>query len=364
MSIKSSTNPFMEQEIYEQYNALNISFDRLANIDKLELLTKLDNGFLEGITSIIISACGSSFHAGLVAKYFLENLLKISVKVELANEFKYNNFLSNQSNGILFISISQSGETLDTIDALKIAQSFGIKSLAITNIEDSILTKLSDQYLLTNVGIERSIASTKVFSAQVLLLYMLALKLSKQQNKINQEDLRKQLLELKESIGGLKIIPSIHERIKRLSKRYISGLNFLVLGRGIFYPLAMECALKLKETSYLCAQAYPTGEIKHGPLALLDERMCIIALTSSHYLRELNIKNIKELSNKNSILCVLSSEDIKEADDLILLSKTKSLMEEFFSMTTTIQLLSLEIALRININIDNPRYLTKSVTNE
>ena len=345
---------FMEKEIYEQSDVITQTLMGRAKDEAIEF-EELEHGFFEDIQNIKICACGTSYHAGLTGAYLLERLAKIPCSVEIASEFRYKEPLL--SDKTLFIVISQSGETADTLEALKMAKEAGLKTLAVCNVDNSSIVRLADRTILTRAGIEKGVASTKAFTTQVAVLWMLALYLAKNFDK-------KELEALLHLPQALKVDDALHERLKRLSKRYLHGHGFFFIGRDIFYPLALEGALKLKEISYLHAEGYPAGEMKHGPIALADPELFTIALMPKTLLYDKVKSNVEELSARDSTICAVSSEEFELADDFIKIEPQNHPMLEYFSMSVVLQLLAMEIAIRLGNDVDMPRNLAKSVTVE
>ena len=352
---------FMEKEIYEQSNV--VSDCMLGRIQDEEILfDELDPSILEGIEEINICACGTSYHAGITASYLFERLSKIRCNVVIASEFRYKEPLLNKNS--LFIVISQSGETADTLEALKMAKNAGLKTLVVCNVDNSSMTRLADNTILTRAGIEKGVASTKAFSTQTVVLWMLSLYFAKQSGKISQELLQKEIHALREVPKSLIVSDKMHEKAKRLSKRYLHGHGFFFIGRDVFFPLALEGALKLKEISYLHAEGYPAGEMKHGPIALADPELFTIALMPENLLYDKIKSNVEELSARDSTICAISPLEFELSDDFIKTQKTDHYMLEFFEMLVVLQLLSMEISIRLGNDVDMPRNLAKSVTVE
>ncbi len=352
---------FMEKEIYEQSDvASDCMLGRIK--DSTTSFDEINANFFEGISDIKICACGTSYHAGLTGSYLIERLGKMRCSVEIASEFRYKEPLLEKNT--LFVVISQSGETADTLEALKMAKNAGLKTLAVCNVDNSSITRLADVTLLTRAGIEKGVASTKAFTTQTLVLWMLALYIGKTRNTISEELMQKELLTLRSVPKILKVPSSLHEKCKRLSKRYLHGHGFFFIGRDVFYPLALEGALKLKEISYLHAEGYPAGEMKHGPIALADPELFTIALMPQNLLYDKIKSNVEELSARDSTICSISALPFDLADDFIQISKTDHYMLEFFEMLVALQLLSQEISIRLGNDVDMPRNLAKSVTVE
>lgn len=352
---------FMEKEIYEQSSV--VSDCMLGRIKDNEILfDEIEKSIIEGINEIKICACGTSYHAGLTASYLFERLSKVKCNVEIASEFRYKEPLLTKDT--LFIVISQSGETADTLEALKMAKNAGLKTLVVCNVDNSSMTRTADATILTRAGIEKGVASTKAFSTQTVVLWMLALYFAKAKNVISSETMQKELHTLREVPKTLCISDKIHEKMKRLSKRYLHGHGFFFIGRDVFYPLALEGALKLKEISYLHAEGYPAGEMKHGPIALADPELFTIALMPQNLLYDKIKSNVEELSARDSTICAISPLDFDLADDFVKINKCDHYMLEFFEMLVVLQLFSMEISIRLGNDVDMPRNLAKSVTVE
>ncbi|MFA7084652.1 MAG: glutamine--fructose-6-phosphate transaminase (isomerizing) [Arcobacteraceae bacterium] len=352
---------FMEKEIYEQ--ATVVSDTMLGRIfDNSIAFDEADASILEGINEIKICACGTSYHAGLTASYLFERLAKIKCNVEIASEFRYKEPLLTKDT--LFIVISQSGETADTLEALKMAKKNGLKTIVICNVDNSSMTRIADHCILTRAGIEKGVASTKAFSTQVVVLWMLALYFAKYKNTIEKTMLENELRALREVPQALLVTNTMHEKTKRLSKRYLHGHGFFFIGRDVFFPLALEGALKLKEISYLHAEGYPAGEMKHGPIALADPELFTIALMPENKLYDKIKSNVEELSARDSTICAISPLSFELADDFIQTNSKDHYMLEFFEMLIVLQLFSMEISVRLGNDIDMPRNLAKSVTVE
>ena len=352
---------FMEKEIYEQ--SVVVSDCMLGRVKDSEInFDEIDSKILDGINEIKICACGTSYHAGLASSYLFERLSKIKCSVEVASEFRYKEPLLTKDT--LFVVISQSGETADTLEALKMAKNAGLKTLVICNVDNSSMTRVADFTILTRAGIEKGVASTKAFSTQTAVLWMLSLYFAQIKETISKEKLENEVNTLREVPKALKVHENIHEKAKRLSKRYLHGHGFFFIGRDVFYPLALEGALKLKEISYLHAEGYPAGEMKHGPIALADPELFTIALMPKNMLYDKIKSNVEELSARDSTICAISSQDFELADDFIKINKCDHYMLEFFEMLVALQILSMEISIRLKNDVDMPRNLAKSVTVE
>ena len=352
---------FMEKEIYEQSRVMSETMMGRV-LDRGIRFEELDDSFFEGINAIKICACGTSYHSALTAAYLFERIAKIRCDVEIASEFRYKEPLLTQDT--LFITISQSGETADTLEALKMAKRAGLKSLSICNVDNSSIVRESDAAILTRAGIEKGVASTKAFATQTMVLWMLSLYVGQQKNSISNEVLTREITAMLHTPKALIVTDTLHAKLHRLSKRYLHGHGFFFIGRDIFYPLALEGALKLKEISYRHAEGYPAGEMKHGPIALADSELFTIALMpkSMHY--EKIKSNVEELSARDATICAISPEPFDLADDFIKTQYDSHPMLEFFEMMVVTQLLALEISVRLGNDVDMPRNLAKSVTVE
>ncbi len=352
---------FMEKEIYEQSEVVVDTILGRVLDDKIKF-DELDDHFLHDIKEIKICACGTSYHAGLTGAYLLERISKIKCSVEIASEFRYKDPLLNKDT--LFIVITQSGETADTLEALKMAKKAGLKTLAICNVDNSSIVRLAHKTLLTRAGIEKGVASTKAFATQSMVLWMLSLYIGSLKQTISQELLQKEIEAIRHIPSVLVVTDKLHEKIKRLSKRYLHGHGFFFIGRDIFYPLALEGALKLKEISYLHAEGYPAGEMKHGPIALADSELFTIALMPKTLLYDKIKSNVEELSARDATILAISPVEFELADDFIKTNHSNHPMSEFFEMMVVTQLLALEISIRLDNDVDMPRNLAKSVTVE
>ncbi|MDA7817568.1 glutamine--fructose-6-phosphate transaminase (isomerizing) [Sulfurimonas sp.] len=352
---------FMEKEIYEQSDV--IADTLMGRVGDEEIIfDELDSNLFDGINEIKLCACGTSYHAAMSASYLFERYSKIKTSLEIASEFRYRSPI--MSKDTLFVVISQSGETADTLETLKMAKNAGLKTLVICNVDNSSMVRLADACILTRAGIEKGVASTKAFATQVTVFWMMSLYIAKLRKSISDADISKQVSLLREIPTHVKVSDEMHERIKRLSKRYLHGHGFFFIGRDIFYPLALEGALKLKEISYLHAEGYPSGEMKHGPIALADPELFTIALLPEHLHYEKSKSNVEELSARDSTICAISSREFDKADDFIKIPTCKDYMLEFFEMMIVVQILSLEISIRLGNDVDMPRNLAKSVTVE
>lgn len=365
---KGGYKHFMLKEIYEQPNAIKDTYRgrMLVNEGIIKLAGVEDNmkKFLNA-DRIIIVACGTSWHAGLVAEYIFEDLVRIPVEVEYASEFRYRNPVINEKDVV--ISISQSGETADTLAAVKLAKSKGAFVFGVCNVVGSSIARETNAGAYTHAGPEIGVASTKAFTTQITILTLIALRLARAKGTISSSDFRRLLLELEMIPDKVKKALESEEHIKKIAEIYKNTRNFLYLGRGYNFPVALEGALKLKEISYIHAEGYPAAEMKHGPIALIDENMpiVVIATKKGHY--EKVISNIQEIkSRKGKIIGIVTEGDVSVrelADHVIEVPET---IDSLSPLVTTIplQLLSYHIAVMLGKNVDQPRNLAKSVTVE
>ena len=352
---------FMEKEIYEQSQVISECIMGRAH-GSGEINLDIEDEFLNGLDEITICACGTSYHAGMVAGYLLERIAKIHTNIVVASEFRYKEPFLNPNS--LFVVISQSGETADTLEALKIAKKAGLKTLAICNVDNSSIVRASNRVILTRAGIEKGVASTKAFATQVICLWLLTLKFALVRNTISKTRLQDEIKAILAIPNVVNFSDELRQKIYRLSKHYMHGHGFFFIGRDIFYPLALEGALKLKEISYLHAEGYPAGEMKHGPIALADSGLYTIALMPSTILYEKTKSNVEELAARDAFITAISPIDFELADDFIKTPNFTHQMSEFFYMMVVLQLLALEISIRLGNDVDMPRNLAKSVTVE
>ena len=361
MAQKDGFRFFMEKEIYEQSQVMNDTMMGRLLEDRVDF-EELDEKLFENIDNIKICACGTSYHSALTGSYLLERVAKIPCQVEIASEFRYKKPLLNERT--LFITISQSGETADTLEALKMAKRAGLKSLSICNVDNSSIVRESNGAILTRAGIEKGVASTKAFATQTMVLWMLTLYVAQIKKTISQEQLNAELEAMRHTPKALLVTDKLHSKMTRLSKRYLHGHGFFFIGRDLFFPLALEGALKLKEISYLHAEGYPAGEMKHGPIALADSELFTIALMPKTLHYDKIKSNVEELCARDATVLAISPEPFELADDFVQTIYYTHPMLEFFEMMVITQLLALEISVRLGNDVDMPKNLAKSVTVE
>ena len=365
---KGGYDHFMLKEIYEQPSVIKDTFrGRLLANKGIIKLGGLENYIEKFINAdrIIIIACGTSWHAGLVAEYIFEDLARIPVEVEYASEFRYRNPVITERDVV--IAISQSGETADTLAAIKLAKEKGAFVYGICNVVGSTISRTTDSGTYTHAGPEIGVASTKAFTTQITVLTLIALKLAKIKGTISQSNYRLHLNALEAIPDQVNNALKKNGDIEEIAKVFKDATNFLYLGRGYNFPVALEGALKLKEISYIHAEGYPAAEMKHGPIALIDEQMpiVVIAVNSNHY--DKVVSNIQEIkSRKGKIIAVVTEGDtvVREIADYIM--EVPNTPEALSPLVTTIplQLLSYHIALMLGRNVDQPRNLAKAVTVE
>jgi glucosamine--fructose-6-phosphate aminotransferase (isomerizing) len=365
---KGGYDHFMLKEIYEQPRAILDTFrGRLLPSEGLIKLSGLDNYLSRFIQAdrIIIVACGTSWHAGLVAEYIFEEWARIPVEVEYASEFRYRNPIITKKDVV--IAISQSGETADTLAAIKLAKSHGALVYGVCNVAGSSIARETDAGSYTHAGPEIGVASTKAFTTQITILTLMALKLAKEKGSISESVYRQHLYELEQIPELVAQALESDGVIKEIARNMVMAQNALYLGRGVNFPVALEGALKLKEISYIHAEGYPAAEMKHGPIALIDVQMpvVVVAVNSNHY--DKVVSNIEEIkARKGRIIAIVTEGDtvIKAlADSIIEVPKTTEASSPLVT-TIPLQLLSYHIAVMLGRNVDQPRNLAKSVTVE
>ena len=360
---KNGYEDYMLKEINEQIVSIRETIGFKLNKEKIELDNiSFTKDFLSKINKIYIVACGTAMHAGLAVKSNFESLCKIPVEIDMASEFRYRNPLVNDKT--LAIFISQSGETADTIQALKLAKEKGAKTLAISNVIGSSITREADLFIYTHAGPEIAVASTKAYTAQVVLLNIIALYFAQVLEFINKEtvdELKKELLSLPSKIEETL---KINDSIKDLAKNIYQVKDAFFIGRGIDYPVAMEGSLKLKEISYIHSEAYAGGELKHGPIALIENGFPVIGIITDEKLLDKSISNIQEVISRGAKTIVITNQNINKSFDYII--KIPKVSKYFSPILSVIplQLLSYYISKEKGLDVDKPRNLAKSVTVE
>jgi glutamine---fructose-6-phosphate transaminase (isomerizing) len=366
---KGGYEHFMLKEIFEQpksiYDSMRGRFDPVNLTFAMRSLEEYASK-IKNLDRIIIVACGTSWHAGLVGEYLIEEFGRIPVEVEYASEFRYRNPVISEKD--LVIAISQSGETADTLAALELAKEKGATIYGICNVVGSSIPRLTHAGAYTHAGPEIGVASTKAFTAQVTVLTLLALGIAEIRGTIVRERLREMFAELEVIPKKVEaLLASCHEKCKEIAAIYKDAPNCLYLGRGYNFPVALEGALKLKEISYIHAEGYPAAEMKHGPIALIDEEMPIVVIATKHNYYEKVVSNIQEVkARKGQIIAIVTEGDEKVAemaDHFIEIPDTEDCLTPILA-TIPLQLLSYYIAVMRGCNVDQPRNLAKSVTVE
>ncbi len=361
-------NHYMQKEIFEQPGAVANTLENVFGARSLqpELFGVDAAEMFKGLTSVNIVACGTSYHAGMVARYWIESVTGLPCNVEIASEYRYRTSVADPTG--LFVTISQSGETADTLAALAHAAALGYeRTLTICNVPESALMRQSRLRYLTRAGPEIGVASTKAFTTQLASLFLLTLVLARCRNRLSAEEEARHLAALRHLPAALQVVLQVEERVIQWAERFASKHHALFLGRGIHYPIAMEGALKLKEISYIHAEAYAAGELKHGPLALVDADMPVVTVAPNDALLEKLKSNMQEVRARGGELYVFADEDTNiEASDgvhVIKLTDHAGLLSPILHVLP-LQLLAYHVALQKGTDVDKPRNLAKSVTVE
>lgn len=368
MAEKSGYRHFMLKEIYEQPRAIadtirgRVSPERDAvEIEEFGLTTEI----IKEIDKIFIVACGTSYHAGIIGRYIIEDLARIPVEVDIASEFRYRNPII--SGKTLFIAITQSGETADTLAALREAKKAGAKTMAICNVIGSTASREAEFVFYTHSGPEIGVASTKAFTTQIVAIYLFAIALASQRETIEKDKASLLIEDLLRLPAKIEKVVELDPEISAVAKDFFKASDFLYMGRGINYPIALEGALKLKEISYIHAEGYPAGEMKHGPIALIDENLPIVIMAPSGRLFEKVMSNMQEVKSRGGTLIAVTSGENKAfrnlADKIIVIEESNEYLTPVL-LTIPLQLLAYHIAVLRGCDVDQPRNLAKSVTVE
>lgn len=365
---KNGFDHFMLKEIYEQPRSVSETYRGRISPDHKSIhlgglfavLPRLVNA-----KRIIMIGCGTSWHAALVGEYLIEEFARIPVEVEYASEFRYRNPIIYKDD--IVISISQSGETADTLAAIRLARQAGAMVLGICNVVGSSIPRETDAGVYTHVGPEIGVASTKAFTGQVTVLTLMAMLLGYKRGKITQKRYEQLIAEMLAVPEKIEKILEANEKVKTIAKVFANATNFLYLGRGYFFPVALEGALKLKEISYIHAEGYPAAEVKHGPIALIDEKMPVVVIAPQDSTYEKVVSNVQEVKARKGIVISIVTEGdtlIKEISDYsIEIPKSSEIVESLLAVVP-LQLLAYHIAVFRGCNVDQPRNLSKSVTVE
>jgi glucosamine--fructose-6-phosphate aminotransferase (isomerizing) len=365
---KSGFEHFMLKEIFEQPRSIKDSMRGRLRLNKAMVSLGGISDYKQKMVKarrIIIIGCGTSWHAGLVGEYMFEELARVPVEVEYASEFRYRNPVIHEDDVV--IAISQSGETADTLAAIQLAKSKGATIIGICNVVGSSIARATHAGSYTHAGPEIGVASTKAFTAQITILLLMALTIAKEKGTIKRSRLIEILAELEQIPEKVNQALKLNDQIHKLAEMYQHSPNFLYLGRGYNFPVALEGALKLKEISYIHAEGYPAAEMKHGPIALIDENMPVVFIATRKGTYEKVLSNIQEVkARKGKIIAVVTENDTmvdEVADHIIEIPDTEEMLVPILA-TIPLQLLSYHIAVLRGCNVDQPRNLAKSVTVE
>jgi glutamine---fructose-6-phosphate transaminase (isomerizing) len=365
---KGGYETFMKKEIHEQPDAVAETItDRLPDLDRVDLSdVDLSDDYLRSVERIVIVACGTSYHAGLVGRYAIETWARVPVEMDIASEYRYREPVLREND--LVIGITQSGETADTLAAMRLAKEGGCKVLAISNIMGSQATRDADAVLFTRAGLEIGVAATKTFVSQVAAMYLLGLKLAELRGAMPKEQLVELIAELKQIPSKLEeTIASCDETVRAIARSQHDQRFFMYLGRHIGLSVCLEAALKLKEISYIPADAYAAGEMKHGPIALLDESTPVVCVATDSPVTEKVLSNIEEVRARGADVIAVATEGnesvAESADQTIFVPKSDWIMQPILAIVP-LQLLAYYIARENGLNVDQPRNLAKTVTVE
>lgn len=368
MAEKAGFTHFMQKEIFEQPRALVDTLTGRAKLGSPDVFLpdiKLTPEELKGFHRIVLLACGTSFHAALVGKFLIEGLARMPAEVDLGSEFRYRDPLVGPED--LVVAISQSGETADTLAAVKEATAKGAKALAICNVVGSSLTRECKGVLYTHAGPEIGVASTKAFTTQLIALHLLAIHLGRVRGAINEKQGMTLVEELITLPGLVQQALESEPQVRAVAEKFMNARDFLYLGRGICYPIALEGALKLKEISYIHAEGYPAGEMKHGPIALIDEHMPVVVLANNNEVLEKVLSNMQEVRARAGKLIAITEPDNSAAqslaDEVIFVPPSPQRTAPVL-LTVPLQLLAYHVAVLRGTDVDQPRNLAKSVTVE
>ncbi|MFO0691332.1 MAG: glutamine--fructose-6-phosphate transaminase (isomerizing) [Myxococcota bacterium] len=365
---KGGFDHFMQKEIFEQPRAVTDTIG--TRINESEMNVDLDGieftkAELDGLSGITLVACGTSYYASLLGKYMIEQIAGIPCEVDLASEFRYRRPIVG--NKRIVIPVSQSGETADTLAALEEGKRQGARVLAICNVRESTIARASDDVLYTQAGPEIGVASTKAFVTQAIAMYLVALKLGIVRGRLSRDEIRTRLHDAMRLPRMIETVLGLDKDIQRVAKQYFKAQDFLFLGRGIMYPIALEGALKLKEISYIHAEGYAAGEMKHGPIALIDEKMPVVVIATKGELHDKLVSNLEQVRARDGqVIAIASKGDTEIAEKANEVIQIEDLGEYLTSILAVVplQLLAYHIATLKGTDVDQPRNLAKSVTVE
>ena len=368
MAEKGGFKHFMLKEIFEQPRAVIDTIRGRLSEEKGDVIlegVRLDLSVLKRIRRICLIACGTSFHAALVGKFLIEGFCRIPVEADIGSEFRYRNPILGKDT--LLVAISQSGETADTLAALREGKRQGAMTLAICNVVESSLARDAGHVIYTHAGPEIGVASTKTFVTQLVILFLLALRMGRELGVLSHEDGRGLIEELVRIPHLMEEMLRSSKQVLEIARKYLTARDFLYLGRGINYPIALEGALKLKEISYIHAEGYPAGEMKHGPIALIDREMPVVVLATRNEVYDKVLSNIEQVKAREGRVIALASrsdqEIVKKVDDVISIPETHPSLAPIL-LTIPLQLLAYYMADLKGTDVDQPRNLAKSVTVE
>jgi glucosamine--fructose-6-phosphate aminotransferase (isomerizing) len=365
---KGGYDRFMQKEIFEQPRAIldTIGTRILEGDGDIELNgIDLPRDYVERIRRIFLVACGTASYACMVGKYMIEQIAGIPAEVDLASEFRYRNPILDDSSVVL--PVSQSGETADTLAALRQGKGSGARVISICNVREATIARESDDVVYTHAGPEIGVASTKAFTTQIVALYLLALKLGLVRGRVDGDEARRRLRDLVRLPRLVERTLRLDASIRAIAQKYFHATNFLFLGRGIMYPIALEGALKLKEISYIHAEGYAAGEMKHGPIALIDENMPVVVIANRGPVYDKVVSNLEQVRSRDgSVIAVASEHDAEIADKVSEVIRIPDLGEYLTAVLATVplQLLAYHVAILKGTDVDQPRNLAKSVTVE
>ncbi len=368
MAEKGGYKHFMLKEIYEQPRAVADTIAGRLQSEEGDIYLEdlgLSDAQLQGLDKIFIIACGTSWHAGLVGKFYIEKLARLQVEIDIASEFRYRDPIVDENS--LTVLISQSGETADTLAGLREAKGKGGKTLCVCNVVDSSISRESDGVIYTHAGPEIGVASTKAFTTQLVALYQLALKLGRVRDTLSAEQCREQVEALLTLPRKLEEALELDAHIEAIAREFMNARDFLYLGRGNQYPIALEGALKLKEISYIHAEGYPAGEMKHGPIALIDETLPVVVLVPQNATYDKVVSNMEEVRARGGkVIAVVSGDDADLVDKVDAIIRVPETSDDLMPVLTSVpmQLLAYHIAVFKGTDVDQPRNLAKSVTVE
>jgi glucosamine--fructose-6-phosphate aminotransferase (isomerizing) len=361
MAEKGGYKHFMLKEIFEQPRAAIDTIRGRISEEKGDAVLEnvhFDPKFLKKMRRVHLIACGTSYHAALVGKFLIEGFCRIPVEADIGSEFRYRNPIVEEDH--LLVAISQSGETADTLAGLREAKRKGAMTLAVCNVVESSLAREAHHVIYTHAGPEIGVASTKTFATQLVVLFLLAVRIGRELGVLSNEEGRTLIEELVRVPHLMEEMLKTSHEVAKIARKYLHARDFLYLGRGINYPIALEGALKLKEISYVHAEGYPAGEMKHGPIALIDREMPVVVLATRNDVYEKVISNIEEVRAREGRIIALASpsdrEIVKKVDDVIFIPETLP--------SLTLQLLAYYMADFKGTDVDQPRNLAKSVTVE